>query len=305
LYRARDTLLHLLELTPRLQALDVDLAFHAGVPKPGLVPASLRKLTLRNAEPTETFALLARLPNLTDLTLRLVLDFYLPETTDLAATNALSSFELSITGWGETDSHTIGRLLAGSRNSLMHLTVRNKAAVSLPSLLPVCRDLIATYGSQLETLAVKDIPHGGVRPKSEWHRFTAPSLQIAHTDPCLSAWLADKSALSNFFPPKPPALSCLRRLHLTGLPYSPAFLASLGPLPALAELMIEDFDEPDGQSLLSCLATPQLKRLQSLSICNAVEWEDDERVVEAWCEERGVELEAGWRRRRVHARWWS
>ncbi len=143
------------------------------------MPAALRKLTLRNAEPTETFALLARLPNLTDLTLRLVLDFYVPESSDLAATNALSSFELSITGWGETDTHSVGRLLAGSRGSLRHLAVRNKAAVSLPSLLPVCRDLISTYGAQLETLAVKDIPHGGTRPKSEppWPR-APPSIAV-------------------------------------------------------------------------------------------------------------------------------
>ena len=95
-------------------------------------------------------------------------DFYLPASTELAANNALATFELSISGWGETDSHTMRRLLAGSATSLRHLTIRNKAAVSLPSLLPVCRDLITAYGPQLESLVVKDIPHDGVRPKSEY-----------------------------------------------------------------------------------------------------------------------------------------
>ena len=87
--------------------------------------------------------------------------------------------------------------------------------------------------------------------------------------------------------------------------YSPAFLASLGPLPALDELMVEDFDKPDGQSLLTCLAAPQLRRLQRLWVCSAAGWRDDEWVIEAWCKERGVALEAGWRRRNVYARWWS
>ncbi len=130
-------------------------------------------------------------------------------------------------------------------------------------------------------------------------------LPSPFTDRALLCTLADESALSSFFPPKPPALSRLRRLQLSGLPYSPAFLASLGPLPSLTELMIEDFDEADGQALLTCLATPQLSRLQQLWVCGAAGWEEEQGVVEAWCEERGVALEAGWRRRRVHARWWS
>lgn len=60
-------------MTPQLQSLDVDLGFHSGVLRPGVVPASLRRLTLRNAEAVDAFALLAGLPNLVDLTLRLVL----------------------------------------------------------------------------------------------------------------------------------------------------------------------------------------------------------------------------------------
>lgn len=94
-------------------------------------------------------------------------DWYAGEAEPLPlATNQLSRFELSIVGWGETDTSSINALLAGSRGSLRNLVLRNKAAVSVGGFLPVANYLIAQWGPQLESLTVKDVPNNGRRGKS-------------------------------------------------------------------------------------------------------------------------------------------
>lgn len=97
-------------------------------------------------------------------------DWYIDDTEShtlpLAACR-LTRFELSIVGFGETSLSSMNRLLAGSRDSLRHLTLRNKYAASAAGFVPVARGLIAQYGPQLESLAVQDIPRWGQRSKGE------------------------------------------------------------------------------------------------------------------------------------------
>lgn len=151
--------------------------------------------------------------------------------------------------------------------------------MSIPGFLPVARYLLSTFGAQLESLAVLDIPRSGVRPPSEGQ---------------LDAW----------FPVKLPLMSCLRELHLAGVPYSPAFFESLLGKAAsqLRELTIEDFDSETGSQLLACLAVPALQGLRALRVAQVGRWKEEERVVESWAGERGCGLEASWLMRRV-VRW--
>lgn len=60
-------------MCPNLTHFDADFGFHAHLKKPGVLPSSLKNLTLRNVTAPETFQLLAELPNLTNLILRLAL----------------------------------------------------------------------------------------------------------------------------------------------------------------------------------------------------------------------------------------
>lgn len=73
-HRERQRFVRLLQRCKRIQTLDIDVGFFQDVKlKPALVPSTIRTLTLRNCDAGEAFALLAHLPELRDLTLRLAL----------------------------------------------------------------------------------------------------------------------------------------------------------------------------------------------------------------------------------------
>ncbi|ORY79354.1 hypothetical protein BCR35DRAFT_304786 [Leucosporidium creatinivorum] len=278
--RERELVLQALQHCPFITHLDADFGYHHKLNRPGILPSSIRSLTLRNAESKDTFTLLAGLPCLTDLTLRLVLDWYVDEAEPLPlATNQLSRFELSIVGWGETSTSSINRLLAGSHDSLKSLVLRNKAAVSVGGFLPVARDLIAQWGPQLESLAIKDIPNNGRRAKNE-------------------------KPLS-WFPSKPVPLSNLLRLHLTGLDYDSNLFKSL-KAPRLASLTIEDYDTTSGEPLLKALREKELfDGLRELRVSESTSgWKEEREDIEQWCAEKSCRLEASWKLRRLERRWW-
>lgn len=66
-------MLQALQHCPFITHLDADFGYHHKLNRPGTLPSTIRSLTLRNVESKDTFALLAGLPCLTDVTLRLVL----------------------------------------------------------------------------------------------------------------------------------------------------------------------------------------------------------------------------------------
>ena len=61
------------ELCPLLTTFDADFGFYNLRANPCLLPNTIHTLTLRNTEPVEAFGIIACLPLLKDLTLRLVL----------------------------------------------------------------------------------------------------------------------------------------------------------------------------------------------------------------------------------------
>lgn len=71
--RERQLFLHLLELCPLINKLDIDIGYHYALRNVSLFPTALRTLTLRNVDATSTLEIVNSLPLLTDLTLRLVL----------------------------------------------------------------------------------------------------------------------------------------------------------------------------------------------------------------------------------------
>lgn len=225
------------------------------------------------------------------------------------ATCQLSRFELSITGWGETDTKSILRLLAGSEKSLRSLTLRNKGAVSVRGFLPIASDLIAKFAPQLTELNVKDIPNNGKRARST---YWSPDLNVAGS--VLTPLVADEKPL-DWFPSRMPSFPRLSSLHLTGLSYSPSFFISL-KLNQLASLTIESFDEPTVQPLLESLRATNtgLSALKHLRVASSFDdgenagkeaWaREGQGAVEEWCEENECQLLAGWVLRRLERRWW-
>ena len=71
--RERDLVLQALDLCNFITHFDADFGFHHRLSTPGILPSSIRSLTLRNIDVKAIFPLLAELPCLRDLTLRLVL----------------------------------------------------------------------------------------------------------------------------------------------------------------------------------------------------------------------------------------
>ncbi|KAI5481673.1 hypothetical protein MNV49_002899 [Pseudohyphozyma bogoriensis] len=281
--RERQLLVQILATTPSLTKFDVDLGFNTPLRNnPTMLPTSIRTLTLRNSEPEETFRIVNCLPELRSLTLRLALEWYIPEDSDLSTTCQLDKFELSITGWAETDAQSIHRLLANSKDTLTSLAVRNKCAINASAFLPVARQLIKTYGSNLKHLSIKDVPNHGRR------RPTETPL----------AWFPDLKTVI--------ALPNLQTLHLSGVPHYSAVLTAL-KCTKLASLTIEDFDTLPSMVLREMLASPSLKKLSELRYAKSGEWEFEEEErekVEEDCRRRGVRLVPSWELRRFERSWW-
>lgn len=68
-----EILRRVLKLCHGITRFDADFGVYPFLKLPGALPTSLRNLTLRNVEAIDTFTILAGLPNLSELTLRLVL----------------------------------------------------------------------------------------------------------------------------------------------------------------------------------------------------------------------------------------
>ncbi|GAA5942512.1 hypothetical protein JCM3775_000245 [Rhodotorula graminis] len=294
-----------------IDTLDIDVGFFQDVRlQPTLLPATLRTLTLRNCDAADTFALVSRLPELRDLTLRLALDWFVP-STHLAEPSSLPSlerFELSTTAFGATSLSSILALLSNSRESLSSLALRNKGASqgALAAFLPVASGLIDELAPRLTQLSVRDIPRCGRR-----HAGTGPA--------------------TGWFPSTATRFPRLERLHLTGVALpsraffshtlvvgEPEAAGSAQPAAAasgLRSLTVEDFDARSLEPLLEALrATPSLQRLETLAVAcaRAAEmgragegaWADEQGEVERWCEERGTKLVAGWKLVRVEGCGW-
>lgn len=145
-----------LNFVPVLRTVDVDLGFHSLVYlQPTCLPSTIQTITLRNSEPDQVSAILENLRAVTDLTLRLALEWFLPEGTKLLASNQLQRFELSITAWGETDMRSLDPLLSNSSSTLRSLALRNKSGFLTRYFLPVARALINKYSSALTSLKFK------------------------------------------------------------------------------------------------------------------------------------------------------
>lgn len=85
----------------------------------------------------------------------------------------LTRFELSITGWGETDFKTIHLLLSNSSKSLRSLSIRNKNASSVKEFLPVVIELLRIYGSSLTELTIEDVCASGWRAQGTLSELVA------------------------------------------------------------------------------------------------------------------------------------
>ncbi|GAA6002128.1 hypothetical protein JCM10207_003089 [Rhodosporidiobolus poonsookiae] len=294
LNRERQRLYRLLTVCRNITELDIDVGFYAEV-RAGttLLPKSIRKLTLRNAESLDTLTIVNQLPLLEDLTLRLALDWYLPSSPCahlLKGACRLRRFELSTTAFGTTTLASILALLANSHETLTALSLRNKGGASgvVDAFTPVAQGLIKHFAGTLEELTIKDLPRGGLRP---------PSIQPS----------------ADWFPASPTSMPRLQHLHLTGLPLpSSSFFTRTIVLPspsALRSLTLEDFDALSAAPLVDALAAPALQRLEELSVAFAKEvemvrregaWEAEREAVEGWCAGKGREegrttrLKAGW-----------
>ncbi|BGP38675.1 hypothetical protein JCM10449v2_002610 [Rhodotorula kratochvilovae] len=168
LARERQRFVRLLARCGRIDTLDVDVGFFQDIRiEPPIVPSALRTLTLRNCDAVDTFTILAHLPQLQDLTLRLALDWFIPSDTATPPSSlpSLKRFELSTTAFGTTSLSSIFALLSNSLSSLSSLALRNKGASqsTLEAFLPVASGLIARFAPQLEELSVRDIPRCGRR----------------------------------------------------------------------------------------------------------------------------------------------
>ncbi|GAA5899929.1 hypothetical protein JCM8208_005544 [Rhodotorula glutinis] len=309
LARERQRFLRLLQHCKRIETLDVDVGFFQDVRlQPTLLPTTLRTLTLRNCDAADTFAILSRLPELRDLTLRLALDWFVPPThlVEPSSLPSLERFELSTTALGATSLPSILALLSNSRTSLTSLALRNKGASqgALAAFLPVASGLIDELAPRLTELSVRDIPRCGRR-----HAGTGPT--------------------TGWFPSTTTRFPRLERLHLMGvaLPSRTFFSHTLvvggseaakgasSPSNALRKLTVEDFDAPSLEPLLDALSvTPSLQQLDTLAVAcaRAAEmdragegaWADEQREVERWCEGRGTKLLAGWKLVRVEGCGW-
>jgi len=236
-------------------------------------------------------------------------DWFVPPThlVDPISLPSLERFELSTTAFGTTSLSSILALLSNSRKSLSSLALRNKGASqgALAAFLPVAAGLIKELAPRLTELSMRDIPRCGRR-----HAGTGPA--------------------AGWFPSAPTHFPRLERLHLTGVALpSPAFFShtlvvaepdaakrSSQPSGALLRgLVVEDFDAPSLEPLLRALrGTPSLQLLETLAVAcaRAAEmgragegaWEDEQREVERWCEERGTKLVAGWKLVRVEGCGW-
>jgi hypothetical protein len=193
-------------LCTQLTTIDIDVGFFHDVATThaNVLPTSIRKLTLRNADAVETFTILRALPRVEHLTLRLALcglsrwlppaglwcktdaqtrrDWRLPldgrgvDSTDLPS---LRHFELSTTAFGTPCADSIRALFANSRGTLSSLTFRNKAASeeSLEAFRLVAADVMQEAAPRLEELAIMDLPRhrglsrGSFRPLLSQYKF--------------------------------------------------------------------------------------------------------------------------------------
>ncbi|GAA5924024.1 hypothetical protein JCM1841_001830 [Sporobolomyces salmonicolor] len=295
LCRERQRLVRLLQACLQVRTLDIDYGFYHDLrTQPDLLPPTIRTLTLRNIDADDTFQVIERLPLLDNLTLRLALDWKRsPLSAGRNSSSRLRRFELSITAFASTTLPDILALLAGSRETLVSLTLRNKGATSASAktFLPISQGLISAFARTLESLTVKDIPRYGTRLPSS---------------PPTWSW----------FPPCPASFPHLSHLQLTGLPsLSPAFFKSTVHLPAASQLhrlTLEDFDSLSTRPLLEALQeVPALQGLRLLEVALGREadareedregWEEGTRAVERWCEGEGrhrganTRLRASWR----------
>ncbi|GAA5873528.1 hypothetical protein JCM1840_005954 [Sporobolomyces johnsonii] len=300
LCRERQRLVRLLQACRQIDTLDVDYGFYHDLrTQPTLLSPTIRTLTLRNIDFDDTFDVIERLPLLEDLTLRLALDWKRsPSSAARSSSSRLRRFELSITAFASTTLPDVLALLAGSRETLVSLTLRNKGATSASAkaFLPVSQGLISALARTLESLSVKDIPRHGIRLPSS---------------PPTWSW----------FPSCPTSFPRLRHLHLTGLPsLSPSFFKSIVHLPSpsqLHRLTLEDFDSLSPRPLLEALyEVPALQRLRLLEVALRREvdareedregWEEGTGAVERWCEGEGrhrgakTRLRASWRMVKIH-----
>ncbi|GAA5966848.1 hypothetical protein JCM21900_001173 [Sporobolomyces salmonicolor] len=217
-----------------------------------------------------------------------------PLSAGQSSSSRLRRFELSITASASTTLPDVLALLAGSRETLVSLTLRNKGATSASAktFLPISQGLISAFARTLQSLTVKNIPRYGTRLPSS---------------PPTWSW----------FPPCPASFPHLSHLQLTGLPsLSPAFFRSTVHLPAASQLhrlTLEDFDSLSTRPLLEALqGVPALQGLRLLEVALGREadareedregWGEGTQAVERWCEGEGrhrgasTRLRASWRR---------
>lgn len=220
-------------------------------------------------------------------------DWNLPADCTLQGTCALRTFELSITGWGETALPTLDSLLAGSTNSLRALTLRNKSAKSITAFLPVAHALIGKFSAQLTGLTIQDAPMRGMRYKG------TPTLLPVYRRRLTSA---DELPLE-WFPTPVPACPKLLDLHLCGLSYSPALFTAL-KCSAIDTLQIEDFDNRDSSTLLSLLALKELQELHFLLLVDHQSWGDEAHAnLLKLARGRGITLVGSWAYPRIARDW--
>ncbi|SCV74103.1 BQ2448_6535 [Microbotryum intermedium] len=267
-------------LCPLLNTFDADFGHYPELLKPGLLPPSITTLTLRNVSAVETFTLLAELPRVTDLTLRIAPDWLIHEPIETCVLERykvqLTRFELSATAWGETSVADLQLLLEHSSTTLRSLAIRNKSSFTSHKFAPVAQGLIKIYAPQLEELSVRDLSRGGSRCKEHKEVY--------------------------FFLSPPVPMPRLRDLHLTGIPSSPTFFASL-KCPNLSRLAIEEFDDPSGLALLTTLKSQLMPKLTSMRVCGITDKTAKVDILE-WCTANGVTLAAGWRLIEIERAWW-
>ncbi|KDE05970.1 hypothetical protein MVLG_03656 [Microbotryum lychnidis-dioicae p1A1 Lamole] len=270
----------IIPLCPLPTTFDADFGHHPELLTPGLLPPSITTLTLRNVSAVETFILLAELPRVTDLTLRIAPDWLLHEELEPCILERyklqLTRFELSATAWGETSVADLQLLLEHSATTLKSLVIRNKSSFTSHKFALVAQGLVKIYAPQLEELSVRNLPRGGMRCKE--HKEVS------------------------YFPSPPVPLPRLRHLHLTGIPSSPTFFASLKS-PNLSRLVIEEFDDPSGLALLTTLKSHVLPKLNSLRVCGIADETAKVDLLE-WCAANEVTLAAGWRLVEIQRAWW-
>ncbi|KAG0667540.1 hypothetical protein C6P46_000074 [Rhodotorula mucilaginosa] len=160
--RERVRFLRIVSLCTQLTTIDIDVGFFHDVATThaNVLPTSIRKLTLRNADAVETFTILRALPRVEHLTLRLALDWRLPldgrgvDSTDLPS---LRHFELSTTAFGTPCADSIRALL-------------------------VAADVMQEAAPRLEELAIMDLPrHRGLSrgdPAADASWWPSKTLQL-------------------------------------------------------------------------------------------------------------------------------